>query len=223
MGQLTRLAAVNQMLLAAGEAIVSDLENQSGVDTSIAEYLLDQYTDDFQMRGLANNEYVTDLAVDVTDNKVHLPQTIISLDFGTFLTNDDGHTIRVSVKKEGQGHILWNVTDQTSDWSAHSDEELKARLVVKVDWEDMDTPAQRAIVASAARRYQMLTQGDGAMDAYLQQDEMMYNFKGKARDMESKARTIWDAADYKKNRAVFRPMGGKVNPRSWRSSQEGDG
>ena len=44
MGQMTRLDAVNQMLLAAGEAIVSDLENQSGVDTSIAEYLLDQYT-----------------------------------------------------------------------------------------------------------------------------------------------------------------------------------
>ena len=54
---MTRLAAVNQMLLAAGEAIVSDLENQSGVDTSIAEYLLDEYTDDFQLRGLANNTY----------------------------------------------------------------------------------------------------------------------------------------------------------------------
>ena len=37
MGAMTRLDAVNTCLLAAGEAIVSSLENQSGVDTSIAE------------------------------------------------------------------------------------------------------------------------------------------------------------------------------------------
>ena len=61
MGQMTRLDAVNQMLLAAGEAIVSDLENQSGVDTSIAS-LLDQYNQDFQLED-ANNEYVRDLEI----------------------------------------------------------------------------------------------------------------------------------------------------------------
>jgi hypothetical protein len=64
MGAMTRLDAVNTCLLAAGEAIVSSLENQSGVDTSIAEYLLDQYTRDFQFRGLANNEYTKNLTVD---------------------------------------------------------------------------------------------------------------------------------------------------------------
>lgn len=224
MGAMTRLDAVNQMLLAAGEAIVSDLNNQSGVDTSIAEYLLDQFTDDFQMRGLANNEYVADLTIDPTTNKIYLPQSIISLDFGTLVTNADGYVIRVSVKKEANAYILWNVTDQSSDWSDYTEyaDELKAKLVVSIPWEDIDTPGQRGIVASAARRYQMLTQGDGAMDQYLQQDEMMYNFKGKARDMESKSRTIWDAADYKKRRAVDRPVGGKINARLWRNRQ-GDG
>lgn len=223
MGQMSRLDAINQMLLAAGEAIVSDLENQSGVDTSIAEYLLDQYADDFQLRGLANNQYITTLQIDDSTNKINLPPSIISLNFGTYLTNADGYTIRVSIKTEGSSFILWNVTDQTSDWSAYTDKELKAELTVKVSWEDIDTPGQRAVVAAAARRYQMLTQGDVGMDAYLAADEMMYGSMGKARDIESKNRTIWDAADYKKRRAVYRPFGGEVNARTWRSSQEGGG
>lgn len=216
MGQMTRLEAVNQCLLAAGEAIVSDLENQSGVDTSIAEYLLDQYTQDFQLRGLANNEYITELAIDPATNKVFLPQTIMSLDFGTLLSNDKGEVIRVSVKTEGENFILWNVTDQTSNWEAYASETLEAKLLVKVAWEDIDTPGQRGITASAARRYQMLTQGDGEMDAYLQQDEALYNMKGNSRDIQSKHRNIWDAADYQTKRAVFRPAGGKPDFRHWR-------
>ncbi len=216
MGQMTRLDAVNQALLAAGEAIVSDLENQSGVDTSIAEYLLDQYTQDFQLRGLANNEYISDLTIDGASNKIYLPTNIMSLDFATLLTNADGEVIRVSIKSEGSSFILWNVTDQSSDWSDYGGETIKAKLLVKLVWEDIDTPGQRAITASAARRYQMLTQGDEGMDAYLQQDEAIYNMMGKSRDMNSKSRTIWDSADYQKRRAVFRPNGGDINPRTWR-------
>ena len=216
MGQMTRLDAVNQCLLAAGEAIVSDLENQSGVDTSIAEYLLDQYTSDFQMRGLANNEYMTNLQANQDTGIVTLPSTVISLDFRALIYNAEGIAIRVSIKRQGDSFILWNVTDQTSDWSEHKDETLPVKLIVEVPWEDIDTPGQRAIVSSAARRYQMLTQGDAAMDDYLMQDENMYNFKGKARDAESKSRSIWDAADYQKTRAVFRPAGNYPNFRLWR-------
>jgi hypothetical protein len=215
MGQMTRLDAVNQCLLAAGEAIVSDLENQSGVDTSIAEYLLDQYTEDYQLRGLANNVYVKTLSMNDT-GKIYLPTNIMSLDFGTYISNADGYTIRVSVKTEGSSFILWNVTDQTSNWSDYNNYDIKASLTVKLDWEDIDTPGQRAITASAARRYQMLTQGDEGMDAYLQQDEMIYNSMGKARDIDSKGRTIWDAADYKTKRSVFRQSGGNPNFRNWR-------
>jgi len=216
MGQMTRLDAVNQCLLAAGEAIVADLINQSGVDTSVAEYLLDQYTQDFQLRGLANNEYVATLTVDAATNRIMLPANIMSMDWKTPIWNTDGDPIRVSVKSENGQFFVWNVTDQTDDWSARSGEELKACLLVKIDWEDIDTPGQRAITASAARRYQMLTQGDGAMDAYLQQDEMIYNMQGKARDINSKSRTVWDAADYKKRSAVYRPAGGEINSRTWR-------
>ncbi|MBT60444.1 MAG: hypothetical protein CMA63_02680 [Euryarchaeota archaeon] len=213
MGQMTRLDAVNQCLLAAGEAIISDLENQSGVDSSIAEYLLDQYTQDFQLRGLANNVYTYDLKVDSETKLISLPSNIMSLDIITPCYNSDGELVRVSVKKSGGGFILFNVTDQTTNWSSYSSKTLKGRIIVKLDWEDIDTPGQRSITASAARRYQMLTQGDRDMDSYLQQDELIYGTKGKSRDIFSKDRTIWDAGSYQKRRAVFRPHGGGMNIR----------
>ena len=216
MGAMTRLDAVNQCLLAAGEAIVSDLENQSGVDTSIAEYLLNQYTDDFQFRGLANNRFDKNLTIDPS-GLVRLPQTIISLDFGSRILNEAGEVIRVSVKNTEGSFYLWNVTDQTSDFSAFANAEpLVASLIVTVDWENIDTPGQRAIVSSAARRYQMLTQGDGAADAYLAQEESYYNMKGKARDVESKGKTIWNNASAQTRRAVFRNNDANPNFRYWR-------
>ncbi len=218
MGQMSRLDAVNQCLLAAGEAIVSDLDNQSGVDTSICEYLLENYTQDFQMRGLANNQYLKKMTPDENnDYKILLPQNIISLNFASYVTNGLGEHIRVSIKKEGENFILWNVTEQTSNWEDYISYELCAEFIVEVDWEDIDTPGQRAIVASAARRYQMLTQGDGAMDAYLQQDELIFNMKGRSRDFYSQDRNIWNASSYQTKRAVYRPAGGRPNFRLWRA------
>lgn len=217
MGAMTRLDAVNQCLLAAGEAIVSDLENQSGVDTSIAEYLLNQFTDDYQFRGLANNRYSKTLEVG-SDGLVRLPATIISLDFNSLLTNDENNVVRVSIKNNNGSFYLWNVTDQTSDFSAYSAEEIKATLIVSVEWEDIDTPGQRAIVASAARRYQMLTQGDQGADAYLAQDEAMYNMKGKSRDIDSKRKTIWDSSSAEAQRAVFRGNSSAPDFRRWRGT-----
>ena len=220
MGAMTRLQAVNQILLGAGEAIVADLDNQSGLDTTMAEFLLDEYTGDYQLRGLANNQYVTNLTVDPTTNKVVLPQGVISLNFGTYLTNEDGYPIRVSIKTDGSSDILWNVTDQSSDWSAYSNETLKAELIIEIPFEDMDTPMQRAVTASAARRYQMLTQGDEGMDAYLAQDEQIYGSIGKARDIISRNRSIYDGQSPTAKRAIVRGNSTAINPnfRYWRGT-----
>ena len=50
MGSISRLDAVNQMLLTSGERIVADLEGNSGIDTGLAEFVLDQAAQDFQLR-----------------------------------------------------------------------------------------------------------------------------------------------------------------------------
>ena len=61
MGVISKLDAINHMLLMAGESMVSDLENQSGLDTEVCEDVLQRVVVDFQSRGLANNKYIRSL------------------------------------------------------------------------------------------------------------------------------------------------------------------
>ena len=63
MGFITRLQAVNQMLLTSGENLVSDLEGASGIDTGIAQNILEQCSLDFQMRGMANNKCIRKMLI----------------------------------------------------------------------------------------------------------------------------------------------------------------
>ena len=56
MGYLSKLNAVNLMLLASGESLVADLQEASGIDTGISEFLLDQASLDHQLRGQVENK-----------------------------------------------------------------------------------------------------------------------------------------------------------------------
>ena len=58
MGDISKLDAVNHMLLMAGESLVSDLDDNSGLDTETALFCLEQFTKDFQLRGIANNQQI---------------------------------------------------------------------------------------------------------------------------------------------------------------------
>ena len=72
MGSISKLDAVNHMLLMAGESLVSDLEENSGLDTETSQFCLDQFIRDFQMRGLANNQYIKKTTL-TTKGQVTLP------------------------------------------------------------------------------------------------------------------------------------------------------
>ena len=114
MGYITRLQAVNQMLLASGENLVADLEGNSGIDTGIAETILDQVSLDFQLRGLANNKFTRKLNVQSGTKYILLPMAdadegdLISADLVSTHINSDGYTIRSRV---------YNTTPQDSGTS----------------------------------------------------------------------------------------------------------
>ena len=74
MGMISKLDAVNHMLLMAGESLVSDLDENSGLDTETAEFVLNQYIRDFQMRGLANNKFIKKYTL-TEKGQVTLPST----------------------------------------------------------------------------------------------------------------------------------------------------
>jgi hypothetical protein len=84
-----------------------------------------------------------------------------------------------------------------------TDEEYTLEFIQKIRWEDMDTPIQKAVVVSAARQYQMITQGDEDADSYLAQKEMISSAKGRATAMNNKHRNIFESADLSR-RAIRR-------------------
>lgn len=186
MGAYTRLQAVNEMLLHAGESPVSDLVDSSGVDTSIAETILDQKTLDAQARGLANNLTIRTLTANGT-GIVYLPSDAMSASMLTnvYSARKDVTYARITTRGwEAGAAYFYNLTDGTNIFTPNA--EYDAEVILKVDWVDMDTPVQKDITMQAARQYQMLSQGDGAVDNYLAQLELFYGAKARGADVRSK-------------------------------------
>tara|TARA_Y100001963_G_scaffold30135_1_gene41101 strand:- start:2789 stop:3448 length:660 start_codon:yes stop_codon:yes gene_type:complete len=204
MGAITRIDAVNQMLLAAGESLVADLDEASGVDTGIAEFMLDRATEDFQMRGLTGNKYEKKMKPD-SALKLMLPSDLLSAELVSDHTNDDGASIMSSLRGEPDAY-LWNVTDQKDTWESGT--EYTIEIIHKVRWEDMDTPVQRAVMSTAMRRYQLMMQGDSDMDSYLGTEEQVHNARGRASDINDRRRNIFATGDSALGRIFKRPLTG---------------
>ena len=185
---MTRLDAVNQMLIAAGEGIVSDLENKSGVDTNIAEFMLDQKVVDYQMRGLANNQMQRTYKTADNDKTIELPNNTLSGWLLSVHRNTNGDQIRGTIRGTSPPY-LYNLTEETKEWDTNT--EYVVYVVLKFEWEDMDTNIQKAIVLQAAREYQMLSQGDGDVDNYLAQLSAYYDSQAKGSDNSQKRYNIF--------------------------------
>jgi len=189
MGAMTRLDAINSMLLYSGEMIVADLNNQSGIDTSIAEFLLDQKTADYQQRGLAENQLVEQVSTDLTGR---IKLRIDSIDC-TMLNPPKAVTepqVGAICRVVSRGGYLYNLTDDTDVFPHSNGEVYNLKYIVAMDWEDMSTAIQKAVVMQASREYQMLSNGDAGTDNYLAQLEMKYTAKAKGEDAQDKSYSI---------------------------------
>jgi hypothetical protein len=233
MGALLKQDAVNQMLLASGETMVNDLTTDSGVDTSVAEFMLDQVTRDWQLRGLAENEMITYYGPDAADNnKIVLKQgTTASTDGSTIYAellsthwtaySSDGRPqqrimaiIRHDATQTGNNNykpILYNIIEDTSAWvtpvsSASGKYTVLERI--QLSWNDMATPIQQGIADRAGREYQMLTTGDGDVDKVLAQKEQMSRMRARASDISFKRRNIFAGGDPAIRRAASRHQWG---------------
>lgn len=205
MGFITRLQAVNQMLLTSGENLVSDLEDASGIDTGIAQNILEQCSLDFQMRGMANNKCIRKMLIN-SSGYLLLPtgdddeEGIIATELISYHQNSDGDQIKIRMLSASPSR-LWNITDDTD---VFVEADYYVEFIMKLLWENLDTSVQRAILSSAMRTYQILTQGDGEADAYLNQQEQIFNAKGRAADVNDKKRNIFMTGDPSLRSAVNR-------------------
>jgi len=228
MGALLKQDAVNQMLLASGETMVNDLTTDSGVDTSVAEFMLDQVTMDWQLRGIAENQMESYYLPD-SDNsdKVVLKQgtasstdsaTIYAELLSTHWTSYDpngrpSQRIMGIIRHDSGGAggnadyrpILYNITEDTSAWSTPANGgKLHVLERIKLSWDDQNTTIQQGITSQAARQYQMLTTGDGDVDRMLGMREEMCRMRARAGDIAHKQRNIFVGGDRAVRRAAER-------------------
>jgi hypothetical protein len=208
MGYITRLQAVNQMLLASGENLVADLEGNSGIDTGIAETILDQVSLDYQIRGLVHNKHTRKLNADV-NGYIYLPMAdadegdIISAELTSYHVNDDGYMLRSRVLN-GTPPKLWNMTDDTDIWK--TDVDYYVEIVKFIPWEQVDTATQRSIMATAARQYQIMVQGDEGSDAFLAYQEQLHSIRGRASNVNNRKKNILGTGDPYLRSATYRNM-----------------
>ena len=199
MGLITKLQAINQMLLASGENLVADLEGESGIDTGIADTLLEQASIDHQLRGLANNKYIRKFALSA-DGYITLPTPdsdesgILAAELVSQHVNSDNWLIKARVLNNASPARMWNITDDTDIWEA-SKGPYYIELTMKLPWENLETSVQRAIMATAMRHYQSITQGDEATDAFLGYQEQLFNLKSRASDINDKKKNIFSSSN----------------------------
>jgi hypothetical protein len=201
MGVISKLEAVNHMLLMAGESLVPDLSSSGGIDTEISLFLLDQLITDTQLRGLANNRYVKKYNLEA-DGNIVLPQDTIAGELVSTHLNDDNISIKgISRNNEASNEVLLvNITDNSSTWKKETD--YYVEIIYQLDWEEIDTPTQRTIMASAARQYQLVMQGDGDIDAYLGAVEQMFKYTSRGHDIDDYKASVYSSLSSKTKQAI---------------------
>lgn len=193
MGIYSYKDAVNHMLLSSGEHLVSDLNQDSGVDTQVAEFILNQTIKAMVMRGVANNRYVTEITPSLLTSQIILPDNACYAQVVEPLYDPTtGEVIQTTIKSNPIR--LFNITKQTDVF----DKKLKVEVIVLLGneasnygWDDIDSALQRSIMEMAAREYQMTTQGDLDIDKRMAVREAYHVSRGRASDI------------FKKNRSIF--------------------
>lgn len=221
MAGITKLEAVNYMLVQAGEQPVVSLVGAGlGTDTTMALFMLDVVTKESQERGLDENVYETIIPLNLADNSVPIPSNAIDAYLrDQLLVTDSSGELKGQMNVAIRDRKLYNVTSQSFDFSEYVDEVADQggfRVVLKVylDFEDLNPATKRMIMEECARRYQLATQGDQAVDQLMAQRTQLSRINSRANDFNNKARNLFDGSDPRRLFAVSRrfPYGGGSNP-----------
>jgi len=239
MGYITKTEAVNQMLLASGESIVSDLTEDGSVDTSICEKILDNIALEWQLRGIAENTLESYyLPMDTPgepekDDKIFLKTTTIAAELlsqhmtsgaGLSITQRPQQRIVGIIKNIGTGDsyqpILYNITEDTDTWdSPEGGRKYRVLEKLKLEWEQLSTVNQQGIADQSCRQYQIYTQGDANVDKALAERAQYGRLKARAGDIAQKNRNIFSGGDLSVRRARDRfQWGYGTNVRTWNQS-----
>lgn len=175
MPKMTKLDAVNRMLIAAGEQPVSSLVDDAVNDVTLAVTVLDQSLFEILQHGLGFNREVKLFHKDSNDNII-ISDSILHV---VPADKDQNRNLRVL------GNFLYDVDDNTYLFTDDTDG-IYLDVTTTMDFEDIPTAAQLWVADHAARVYQMQTQRSREVDAFLAEREAMSKAKAIAADLRNR-------------------------------------
>lgn len=155
----TELEAVNTLLSIIGEAPVSQITSNTGVDVSIALQILGETNVEVQSRGWHYNTEVEKTLVRDSDNKIPVSSNVVQVDAHKDYRLEYDITLR-----NGYLYDLKNKTDVFTS-SIVVDE------VAVQQFEHIPEYARKLIICKAGRKFQARMVGSSELAGFTQQDE----------------------------------------------------
>lgn len=178
MGALSKLEAVNRMLVAAGEFPVSSLTVSGSNDVTIAVQILDETTTMIQVAGTNTNTIIKTLTPD-TEGKIYVDDNVIHVD-----TVEESMDRNVAVQGRNPTYLIDLDNEGTDVFDA--DTQLRVKLVKNLSFDNLETADQFYATDLAARRYQFLTVGDRVTDGILNETAQYSRFAARAKDIRAR-------------------------------------
>lgn len=162
-GPMTKLDAVNRMLLSIGEQPVSSLTVSGVIEVAVAVMTLEDTAREVQERGWQfNTDEAVELLPDNSGN-ILVPASALKID-----TVGDSENLDVTTRNNGgAGFVLWDREEQSDVFDAP----VTCDIVYNLDWEDMPQCARWYITIRAARRFAQSATQSTTLYSFTEKDE----------------------------------------------------
>lgn len=165
MSAMTKLEAVNEMLMAIGQAPVNTLAVAGIRDVSIAEQVLDNVSREVQTEGHSFNTFEQELTPDV-NGRIAVGSDILRIDASRNVAKGGEPYRRVIPLYETGGAFLYDQDEGTDVF----DGPIRVEVVRLLDFENIPQHARRYIVAMAKLRFQASVVGSDQLNRLIEQE-----------------------------------------------------
>ena len=156
----TELPAINQILMACGQAPVTTLD-ETNPDVAIAYQTLLEVSREIQSEGWTFNKEPHYVMTPDTNNHIVIPNNVLQIDLSNNGTNASKNAIR-------RGGKLYDKENHTNEWT---DGPVDCDILWLFDWVDLPRPIQDYITARAAAVTCSRIVGEENLYTMLQQKE----------------------------------------------------
>lgn len=160
MPAMSRLEAVNEMLLAIGQAPVNTLAVAGIRDVSVASSILDNVSREVQSSGHSFNTFTETKSPDV-NGEIPIAADVLAID-----AVDPRMDVIAMVDTNDSAYKLYNKDEGTFLWP----EDVECEVVKLLDFESIPQHARRYILAMAKLRFQASVVGSNMLNNLLEQE-----------------------------------------------------